>query len=391
MNNNYIKILIQGKNINNYIRWLIKEKINIINLNVINNKNLEIIINYKDYKKIIKYSKTYKVKVLKKYGCLKILEMIKNNIFILFSILISIMFLYFLSNIIFSVDIIYNNKDTVNLIKSELKKYNIEKFKFKKDYNYINEVKEKILNNNKDRLEWIEIIEDGTKYIVKVVERKKEDVKEEFEFQSIASSKNAIITSIKAFSGEKVKEINEYVKTDELVVSGMLIKPDGTTVYTRADAKIYGEVWYKVTIEYPLVYREEKVTGKCKNVLVVNFLNKKFSLFSYNKYKEFKLEKINLIENNIIPLTISKDKQYEVIIKENIYTWEEAISNAIDYSKDKLLANNKKIIGINKIEIIDKEIISSKIKLNIFISVEEDITKIVEIKRDETIENNLQS
>lgn len=390
--NNYIKVKVEGKNVNNYIKWLIKQKINIINLNIIKYNELHIIVNYKDYKQLKKYSKTYKVTTIKKYGNLKILEIIKKNSFILISIVLAIILLYFLSNLIFSVDIIYNDKEIVEKMEKELKKYGIEKYKLKKEYTYLNEIKEDILKNNKDTLEWLEIIEDGTKYIVKLVERKQQEQVKEFEYQSISTTKDAIITSIKAYSGEKIKEINEYVKKDDIVVSGIITKPDGTSVYTKAKAKIYGEVWYKIDIEYPYAYKEERVTGKNKDVFVINFLNKKIPLFSYPKYKQFKVESNNIIENNILPITFSKEKQYEVIVKEEIYTWEEAISNAIEVSKKKLLENNNKIVSIKKVEILNKQTINSKIKLNLFISVEEDITKIVEVKKiDNPVQNNLQS
>lgn len=392
MNNNYIKVRIEGKNVNNYIKWLIKQRINIINLNVIRHNQLELKIDYKDYKQLKKYSKTYEVSIIKKYGSLKIIEMLKNNSFIIVSIILAIMFLYFLSNIIFSVDIVYNNKEIVEKMSNELKKYDIKKYKFKKDYAYLTKVKEEILKNNQDTLEWIEIIEDGTKYIVKIVERKQEIQEKEFQYQSISTTKDAIITSIKAYSGEKIKEINDYVKKDDIIVSGIISKPNGTLVYTKAKAKIYGEVWYKIDIEYPYVYKEEKVTGKSKEVFVINLLNKKIPLFSYPKYKEFKVETNNIIENNILPITLSKEKQYEVIVKEEIYTWEEAISNAIEISKKKLLENNNKIVNIKKVEVLNKQTVNSKIKLNLFISVEEDITKIIEVKKEtEEAENNLQT
>ena len=383
MNNNYIKVEVNGKNVNNYIKWLIKQKINIINLKIIRYNKLELIIDYKDYKQLKKYSKTYKVTILKKYGILKILEVLKKNLFIIIPIILAMIFLYFLSNVIFSVDIIYNNKKMIDLVEKELKKYDIEKYKLKKDYQSLNKIKEEILKNNKDTLEWLEIIENGTKYIVKLVERKQEEQSTDFEYQSITATKDAIITSIKASSGEKIKEINDYVKKDDVIVSGIITKPDGTLVYTKAKAKVYGEVWYKVDIEYPYVYKEERVTGKSKEVLVLNFLNKKIPLFSYDKYKEFKIKSKSIIENNILPITLSKEKQYEVIIKEDIYTWEEAISNAVEVSKKKLLENNSKIIGIKKVEILDKQAVNSKIKLKLFISVEEDITKIIELNKNE--------
>ena len=393
MDNNYIKVIVEGKNVNNYVKWLIKQKIKIINLNIIRHNKLELIILYKDYKQLNKYSKTYKVTIMKKYGILKLFEVIKKNLFILIPMIFAIVFLYFLSNIIFSVDVIYNDKDIIEKIEKELKKYDIEKYKFKKEYKYLVKVKEEILNNNKDSLEWLEIIEDGTKYIVKIVERKKEEQKEEYKYQSISTTKDAIITSIKASSGEKIKELNEYVKKDEVIVSGIITQPDGTIVSTKAKAIVYGEVWYKVSIEYPYAYKEEKVTGKSKEVFVINFLKRRIPVFSYPKYKRFKIETNNIMENNILPISLSKEKQYEVIVKEEIYTWDEAVSNAIEVSKRKLLDSNNKIIDIKNVEILDKQTINSKIKLNLFISAIEDITKIIEVKELEAKpkENNLQN
>jgi len=122
-------------------------------------------------------------------------------------------------------------------------------------------------------------------------------------------------------------------------------------------------------------------------------LNYKFPIFSYSKYKEFKIKTNNIVENQIIPISLSKEKQYEVKVKEEIHTWEEAISNAIEVSKKKLLDSNSKIAEIKKVEILNKQSIDSKIKLSLFISVIEDITKVIELKPQEekTPENNLQT
>lgn len=392
MKNSYIRIQVEGKNVNNYLKWLIKKKIPINEVNLINHNKLELTIYNNVYKELYEYSKTYKVKIIKKYGLLRLFDNIKTNKFIIISILISIALLYFFSNVIFDIEIIYNDQEIVEKIKNELKKHQIEKYKLKKDYNYLNKVKEQILNDNKESLEWIEIIENGTKYIVKLVERKKENNENEYEYQSITASKDAIISNIKASSGEKIKEVNEYVKKDEIIVSGLLTKPNGEIIYKKANAEILGEVWYKIDIEYPLAYYEEKLTGKSKKVLVINFLNYKIPIFSYSKYKEFKVKIDNIVDNQILPLSLSREKQYEVEIKEEIYTWETAVSNAVDFSKKKLLESNKKIKEIKKTQILNKSAVSTKVKLSLFISVIEDITKIVEIIPEEKPnENNLQT
>lgn len=390
MNNNYILVKIKGKNVDNYVKWLIKSKINIINLNIIKHNELNIIIDYKDYNLLSKYSKTYKITIIKKYGKLRLFDILKNNIVIILCLILSIIFLYYLSNITFSVDVIYNDHEMVNLIKKELAKYGIKKYKRKKSYNYLDKVKEKILDDNKDTLEWLEIEESGTKYIVRLVERKKETKQNEYQYQSIVASKDATIISIKAYSGEKVKQVNEYVKKGNVIISGILTKPDATNIYTKAKGTVLGEVWYKVSVEYPLYYKEERVTGKNKSVISIYFLNKEIPIFPYKKYKQFKRQSKTLIENNIIPFKIAKEKLYEVIIKEDIYTNEEAIQKAIEEAKLKIKENNKNITDIKNVQILNKENLNSKIKINLFVSVIEDITEIIEVK-EETNEENIEN
>ena len=342
MNNNYILVKIEGKNVSNYIKWLIKNKVNIINLKIIKHNELNIIIDYKFYYLLTKYSKTYKVTILKKYGKLRLIDMIKNNIIILLSLILSIFFLYFLSNIIFSIDILYNNLEIVNIVNKELNKYDIKKYRFKKNYKYLEKVKKQILKDNQDILEWIEIEESGTKYIVRIVERKKETKEEEYMYQSIIAKKDATIVSIKASSGEKIKTINQYVKKGDTIISGILTKPDNTNLYTKAEGKVLGEVWYKIDIEYPLYYQEERITGKSKNIISIYFLNKEIPLLPYKKYKQFNRLSKTLVENTILPIAIKKEKLYEVVIKEDIYTSEEAVEKAINEAQKKLIEKNKK-------------------------------------------------
>lgn len=381
--NNYILVKVVGKNINNYLKWLLNNKINVIRLNIIKHNELNLIVDYKDYNTLKKYSKTYKITILKKYGKLRLFDAIKDNIVIILCLLLSIVFLYALSHIILSVDIMYNDKEIVDMISKQLAKYDIKKFSLKKSYVYLNNIKSQILKDNKDSLEWLEIEESGTKYIVRLVERKKEAKIKEYEYQSIVASKDATIVSVNAYSGEKIKQTNEYVKKGDVVISGILTKPDGTNLYTKAKGMVTAEVWYEVSVEYPLYYQEEKVTGKNKNVLSIYFLNKELPLFPYKKYKQFRKLSHVIIEDNFIPFKIAQEKLYEVNIKENIYTSEEAIEKGIEEAKRKLQIQNNRIIAIKETIVLNKENLNSKIKLNIFISAIEDITKIIEIKPQE--------
>ncbi len=376
---NLIRVKIEGKNVNNYLKWLIKNKIPIYKLNIKGSNVLYLLVDLKDYDKLSKYSKSYKIIILKYYGIKKYLNLLYENRIIFISLVISIILLFVLSNMIFSIDIVYNDKDMVSLVENELNKYEIKKFKFKKSFKELSKIKKQILEDNKDKLEWIEIIESGTKYIVKLVERNKEIEDKSFEYQSIVASKNAIITSIKAYNGEKIKEVNDYVKKGEVIISGMLSLPSGEIIYKKAKGIVMGEVWYLLEVDYPFYYREEKLTGKKKEGYVLNFLNKRIPLLGYSSYHTYERNTNIIFEDNIFPFSFIKEKQYETIVREEIYTEEEVLNHAIDYAKDKLLKNNNKISEIKKVLVLDKKINSANISLKFFVSVIEDITKIEEI------------
>ena len=98
-----------------------------------------------------------------------------------------------------------------------------------------------------------------------------------------------------------------------------------------------------------------------------------------------------MLESNFLPFKITKDKLYEVNVKEKIYTSEEAAQEAILETKQKMQSQNNKIIEIKNVEILNKKNLNSKIKLDLFISAIEDITEITELipsPTEENVENN---
>jgi similar to stage IV sporulation protein len=380
---NIIKIKIEGKNIDNYIKRLIKRKINIVRLIPISYKEVHLIIKLSEYQKLIKYKSTYRISIIDNYGTTKLKSTIKKNTILIISMIIGLILIITLSKLIFTIDIIHEDKEIRTILKKELENYGIKKYTFKKNYQTLESIEDKILKNNKDKLEWIEIIESGTKYIIRVEERKIKTTKKNTNYQSIISTKNAIITKIIATSGEKVKTINDYVKKGDTIISGYITHPDNTTTITKAQGKVYGEVWYKVSLDYPFVYQEENLTGKIKNIYVLNFLNKRFSILDFDKYKSFKPKDKILLSNNLLNISLIKEKQYELTIKDEVYPEDIAITKAKDYISKKLKKDNPNIKNIKKITIISNEESESKLKLKLFITVIENIGTPKEITEED--------
>lgn len=379
-----IKIKVTGRNVNNFIKRLIRSKINIIRVIPVSYKEVSIIIDYNDLEKIDKLKSIYDIKITRYYGKLKILKLLKKNIFIISFLILGLFVIYILSNMIFSIEIIHSNSKIVSLLKEELSSHGIEKYSFVKKYGEIEQIEEQILEDNKENLEWLEIIREGTKYIVRVEERIiNKDIGDSKNYDIVAS-KNAVIKYLIAEKGEKVKEVNTYVKKGEVVISSNITMPNNEKVQGTSKGKVIGETWYTIDTEYPYYYNEVLYTGNKKKVLVFNFINKRVSLFDFDKYKSFNKNVKYIFENNFIPVSLSYEYQYETKLINDIYTYEEAKAKAIELAKEKLLDKYKNIININKVTVVSEEDLTSKIKLSLFISAEEDITEYKEVIIEET-------
>ena len=372
-----IKIKVTGRNINNFLKRLINNNINIEKVIPISHKEIDLIINYQDLDKVLKLKTIYNIKIVRYYGKLRIIKRIKKDIFILSSLLISLLLIYTLSNIIFKVEVIHSNKNIIKLVTKELEDNGIKKYKFVKNYQEIEKIKKKILEENKDTLEWLEIIREGTKYTIRVEERIINNKPKDNKIYNIVASKNAVIKNIYAESGEKVRSINTYVKKGDIIISSDITLPNN--ISKTASGKVQGEVWYSINIEYPYQYHEIKYTGNKKKVLVLNLLNKRISFFDFHKYKTFNRNIKYIFNNNITPISLIYEDEFETNIINEIYDYATAREKAITKAKKKLLEKYSNIEEVTNVKIINEEDKETKISLSLFVTCLEDITEYQEV------------
>ena len=377
--NSSIKIKIEGRNVDNFLRRLINNKINIEKVIPKSYNTMYIIIDYNELDKVLRLKTIYNIKIIKYYGKLRLLKYIKKNIFVLIFLLVGLLMIYTLSNIIFSIEVIHSNSNIIKLVNEELDKNGIKKYSFVKDYGEIEKIKKKILEDNKDTLEWLEIIREGTKYTVRVEERiiNKDNIDDKV--YDIVSSKNAVIKKIYAISGEKVRNVDTYVKKGDTIISSDITLPNNSKVSKSASGRVEGEVWYTVRVEYPYIYNETIYTGKKKKVLVFNLLDKRISFFDFHKYKSFDRNIKYIFNNNIIPLSLTYEDEYETKVINDIYTYDTAREKAIETAKEKLLDKYSGIVDITNIKVINEEDLSSKILVDLFITCTEDISSYKEV------------
>lgn len=199
--NKRLKLRLRVINENSFLKELIEKKVKLYSINK-DDRNLEIIIDEDDFPAISKIKTIKKLKIIGYYGLSKLKYLIKKNKLIIFLTLLCILLNIILSNIIFHVEVETPNKDLVRIVEKDLKKLGLRKYRFKVSFSKKEKIKEQLKEMEKDKIEWLEIEEHGTKYIVKVEEKKLKEEEKECNPRNIVSKKNAIITKITSSSGD---------------------------------------------------------------------------------------------------------------------------------------------------------------------------------------------
>ena len=374
-----IRLKITGRKVEYFLKKLMSSKIELLDIKIINHKELIVLIYKKDYEKLLELKSIYEIDVIGYKGILKIKKIIDINKVLISFIFLGLAILILLSNIIFKVEIIHNDKDLRNLLTKELSNYDIEPKKFKKNFNQIEKIKKEILEKYRDKIEWLEIENIGTKYIVKVEMRKIIDIKEDYTKRNVIATKSAIIKKVFARNGVIIKNLDEYVNAGDVVISGEIKLNDVVKETIKAEGEIFGEVWYNIKVEYPYIYSEKKVTGNTKDIFAIKFLNKSYGLFDFNKYKDKIIEDKVLLKHLFLPISFVKQKQREVSIIEYVLTEEEALEAALKKGREQMetkLDEDEYIISEKQLKVNIKE---SIIVVDIFYAVYENITGYAEI------------
>ena len=296
------------------------------------------------------------------------------------SILLSVTLMIVFSNIVISVEVIHSDKRVREIITDELYDAGIHPFTFKKSYDYLQEVKEKIKEKYPKDIEWLEIIRDGMKYTVRVEERIITDKVELPPYCDVISTKDAIVLSSKITSGQAVTAYNDFVKKGSTLISGKITFNENTKSYVCADGVVYGNTWYTVSISVPYTYEIKNYTGKKSRNISFIYGSKRTPIFKVH-FDKYDVEEKTLLK--IGRLTITHDTNLEYHVSKKIYTYDEVKEEAKKLGLEKMKTNLPSDAIIMDEKVLQTSNYDSIIEMDIFYSVKEIISKQVEKDKSE--------
>ena len=340
------------------------------------------------FQKIKKLAPTYEITILKRTGKAYLIHLYKTKKIFLYSTIFAFLVIILLTNIIFSVRVVETDKEIKDMILTDLRENGITRFRFKVSYKRKEAIREKILEKEKDYLEWLEIEEIGTMYQVKVIRRINNPKEEELKPRSIVAKKKGRITRIEADYGEVTTKKNDVVDNGDTLISGLIKNKEEIKTKVAARGKVYAEVWYQVNLNLPTIYQEEIKTGNKKNTLEIIFLDKNIFISELFKYNNSISKETVLYNNPLIPFRISFTKKEEIKLKQVAYQEDKTLKKIKKLAVDKLkqrIGNDIKILAIN---VLKKKASADKIEVELFFKVEEDITSYESLENiDITLEN----
>ena len=268
-----------------------------------------------------------------------------------------------------------------NLIRDELKNNNLTIFSLKKDYNNLQEITSNIKNNNLDKIEWIELDQKGVSLNAKVIERVTNQKTNETGYKDIVAEKNGYIRAIYSRQGQVLKNIDDYVKKGEVIISGNIFRNDKPVAKVKASGKVYAEVWYIVKINKSLNYNKIKDEGKGYLKLTLNVNNHEITFLKIPK-KVIVEDKNILFDNNQFKIYSKKEKTYKV--EKSKYTEREITKILETRAKNEIIKGLEKDEYIILQKTLKKYNNNGKMYIEVFFKTYEDISLEKNIQKIET-------
>lgn len=385
----YVTVQVQGEQPESFFQLCADQNIVVWDVNKVNSKQCQGKVYLVHFPKVeaLADQSPYKVEVMSQSGYISQIKRLWRRKELVISILLSIAILFFLSNIIWKVEINGVSEGIEDKLNKELASYGLYEGAWSYSLESLDVVQQQILHTIPELL-YIGIEKKGTTYTIEAVEKLIIKEEESLPSQHLIAAKNGIIQKMFIKKGTPSVTINDYVQKGDLLVSGVLEEdqiedPEEDLspvekVITSAEGQVYANTWYEVTVTSSMYHYEEKLTGDKQKKLYIQIGNIEFPVWGFKKisYERSFEEKINkplyLIKWKL-PFSITEKTIYDKTSLDQVRSEEEAKNMAIEHVKNDLQVKLGKDTDILKYYVLHESVENGKVKLNLYISVLENI------------------
>ncbi|WP_195251668.1 sporulation protein YqfD [Romboutsia sp. 1001713B170207_170306_H8] len=305
----YYVVTVEGVGTERFLNYLIRNNINVYNVNRISNTKIQFCVDRKDisdFKKAYRGS-NFQIKVKQKTGIPFVLKRIYKYKGMWICAIISLTILMTTSQFVTDIYIDCPEGIKQEEVRTELYKLGLKPGIYKKNIDR-KKIRDSIMVTFED-VAYISLNVKGTNVFVTITKKAETlSSKEESNYCNIIAEKNGIIEKVIPRSGNSVVAEGDIVQSGDLLVSGS---------NTKSLPEVWATTFYEVKKSASYIENKKEKTGKSKNVYTISFYDKIFNIRKNIKYKDYIIENKELklkIGNYTFPIKIKVSTFYEVEI-----------------------------------------------------------------------------
>ena len=347
----YVRIKVSSDGAERFINLCSKNKIPIWDIKKCP-QGFFVSIKIKDYKSLRKLRKNInfppKFNIYKKYGLPFILKSYEKRKGIAVGIVLSLLFLNYLSSFIWDIKVIGNEQISTNEIIAACEELGVKKGIRKKKIDTYNLKPSLILKC--DGIAWCSFNVEGSVLTVDISEEKDSSKNKENLPSNIVASADGVIKSTEISMGTKVVEVGQAIRKGDLLVSGAINYGEKTD-FVKCEGTVIAETEKIFTKTVQFKYTDSFFTGKNKTLRVLDFFNLKIPLFlggiRFKNQVETKKHNLKMFGREL-PISITSKNFMEISENERARSEEEALNQALSE-----IAVDIKNLPITSVEIVD--------------------------------------
>lgn len=385
----YVKISVKGDQPIMFLQNCLKNHIAVWQIQILNENECIGHVRATDYKKILHMSNDLPIQVeqIEQKGLPFLLKNFLRKKEVLFAFIFAIVFLMFLSNILWNVSIEGVSEEAKMDIQKQLRQYGIRPGSLLFTIESPGMIQQQLLKDLPDLL-WIGVEQKGTSLRIEGVEKNIIEEKETPPPRNLVATKKGVVKYMFIEKGVPMVSVNDYVEPGDLLVSGILKEENEeneqqenqTIELVASTGEVIAETWYEINMSVNFSREIEQLTGAYEEKYAIGIGEFNIPIWNFDKnvFRHFHEERdkrqIKFLRLNL-PIHIQKTTIHEKVYNKIERSEEEAIAIGLEQMKRELKQQLGKNIVIQSEKILHQSRDNGKVNLTIFVTVEENIIK----------------
>jgi|GEM_PF-126191 len=284
----FVRIRVRGDHPEVLLNRLVDERIIVWNISRLDHE-LELDIHLSDFFQLRRFLRETgcHMRVLGRFGMPFWLQRLERRKFLAGGFVLFVLGLYLLSSVVWSVDVMGNDRVSASEVRDVAKQHGIRPFAWKFRLPDVDELSARLMQHIPDAA-WVGVSIQGTRVQIEIVENAVPEDNELWNPRHLVSTSDAVVTEIFAEQGRPMVRRNMRVKSGDVLISGIIGNEQMQQVVV-ARGEVKGLVWHEYQINVPLTQTRKVYTGNEYKKFYLVFGNRALQVTGYGK-KDYEQE-----------------------------------------------------------------------------------------------------